>query len=79
MVEIGLPNIISILLVINTAFYGNYKLKDKYWQLLIRILHKCNNLPTSQLSPIIKLPVIKSLFTNCEDQSREDYQEVAYV
>ena len=32
--------LISVLLAINTAFYGDFKLKDKFWHLIIKILDK---------------------------------------
>ena len=32
--------LISVLLAINTAFYGDFELKDKFWHLIIKILDK---------------------------------------
>ena len=41
-----IEDLISILLTINSAFFGENLLKDKYWLQIIQILDKCYELPT---------------------------------
>ena len=41
-----IEDLISILLTINSAFFGENVLKDKYWLQIIQILDKCYELPT---------------------------------
>jgi hypothetical protein len=41
LIEDNLHDLVSVLMVVNTVFYEDYLLKDKYWQVIVRILDLC--------------------------------------
>jgi len=73
----SIPDLLSILVTINNLFIGSRSLKEKFWWLIIQILDKAikSNLDPSIYEEIARLPLVKSLFKNFDEQDNADYEE----
>ena len=68
LIQNRIEELISILITINATFLGDYDLKEKYWLFVIQILEKSADLPQDKIEKILRLPIVKSLFENFEQQ-----------
>ncbi len=70
-------------MTINCLFIGNYKLKEKIWDLIVALLEKVKSNPetfeTQVISSLLNLKVIDSLFKDFEDQTHFEREEVEYA
>jgi hypothetical protein len=83
MKELKLHELISVLILVNTVFFGDFQLKDKYWYQIIQILHRCSQeLGRAEIEKIVKIPILEQVFSDISErtgQLSDDSQEVYYI